>query len=312
MLVCLSVAEFFYCYNNYYKKLRSFISFQEEDKELEVFELLENKINNVSFCSSSSLISKLMEPSIKSTPKKSIIINPVHQRERSNGEKKGHLSRKKIELVACDCGYDDCDEGDCSGDEFNKIFDSSNNGIDEAKAISIKFNDDHRWESDCSDQQHEAPPFVKPFLMLDSVKNPKKMFDNSDGSLRQLDALKDRSVGVGCDLYNGESNFGKDKLKESVVELTKHVDLLKRELKDLVIKKEKHVSEMKNFEREKNKMIKMFEEKKKEIEIIQEEQKKKLLKEKAVFEKHSKSLRGQPKLSQQSQEIKLLKEEVRF
>lgn len=175
---------------------------------------------------------------------------------------------------------------------------SSVNSEDLQQCIEeAKFNDVNRWST-----QSESDDNLQASSKASSVQG-----DETERTL--IDVAVDTAS------LNNEDNEETDEpsdrtiLAEKLQELNKEIDNFRAENREISKMRKELETERNNFSKERNKILKELEEQRTNMNIILEEEKRKLTKERTVFEKYVKDFKERPN-KQERMEISSLKMEL--
>lgn len=284
------------------------------------FEILEEKTNDSSFCSTSSMVAQLMEDSIKSTPiKNDEVSKPIERNSRSN------LFGIDYELF----GLRTLGVIDEEPSRLNNSKDESNNRvnndprcklvIDTSEHGSENYSDDeHSDNSECSakcsccqDTSNILSTSVSIIAEETTIYSPLK-----NESRRQIRCAKiDRTSyslneGSNCTEYETyDEDALKSLLRTRILELEAEIDAFRIENSQMIKLRNDYEKEYSKFCDEKVQLLsKIRAEHLKGVKELEEE-KRKFRMEQTAFEKYVKEVKNRPN-KQEKEEIRLLKEEV--
>nr|XP_018916382.1 PREDICTED: centromere protein J [Bemisia tabaci]XP_018916384.1 PREDICTED: centromere protein J [Bemisia tabaci] len=293
---------------------------KKEEKELRVFEILEEKVGEASFCSTSSTIAQLMDDSVKVTPSKEN--NDINQRREGTvvnhpgGEKvasKQNLQYPEAELNDDTEVGDDDGWTDISSDEESGETDKASFSSDDGERLCspppnfqkhAHFNDDiiyQRASAPCLPTSKEDPPLKSALRPSASLPSQDAALPKTSGTRPQSSALnsitqKDfEDLGLKFQPENLLQNLMKDQssLYEKYNPLKKQADctnfkteLLQQRLEDLE-------KELQVFRKENAKLL---------------QQKQELESERATFKKQKREFETRVKKFHEEDEARLAEE----
>ncbi|KAB0791560.1 hypothetical protein PPYR_03360 [Photinus pyralis] len=233
----------------------------DTDRELQIFEALEERTNRPSFCSTNSSVVNLLA----STPQPRSIV--------TDGEET--------------CEIDEYEE-QIQKDYFNLI----------EKAFEFK--------------QYVATPNSS----LSSIANDTDVAYNDENRWTEVEVQTTVSSASSCISEKAQTRRSVETMTEPIEQADPKVGGLEAELKRLHVEngnakklKEKYEQQTKEFERYKKEILKQIEDEKLKMATTLEEERKKLAKEKMVFEKYVKDQQNKPSRKERA-EITALKIEV--
>ncbi|KAJ9600028.1 hypothetical protein L9F63_009692, partial [Diploptera punctata] len=299
-------------------------------EELKLFEILEQHAANSSFCSTSSLVARLMEGSLNSTPVKNY--QNVHNKVVPSKAREELVSSNTLRATESSiAGYlpfgldtdaqgDSIQNGEMPTDdaysdknlhvrfsetnEYKSVSDGSFSSQDDCNPRleqSKTFQDDQAW-SDCSCASSTSPNT--------SLNANKDSYSILNDRYPKIEKMVNIDVGV-----NTENNYAVDLLQKNSLlktrldELEAEIEIFRRENARLQKLKKEREEEVAKHRKEKKEFEKNMKVEKERMESMLREEKKKLQKEKLVFEKYCKDLKDQP-TKQEREEIQALKQQL--
>lgn len=212
----------------------------------------------------------------------------------------------------------------------------------ERRRNSKHFQDDQAWSDDCSctsseENRSQNASFSTTYQSVTVLQSPKpptqhqtvnhqhqvintfpvdldtsaySLLNNCANTHPHTDDQDQTNFGVTTQSKgNGEIVFKSTLLQTRLEELEKEIEIFRKENANLQKIKRKHEEEVSRFNKEKIELEKKGNEEKEKMESFIQEERKKLNKERSVFEKYCKDLRNQP-TKQEREEIQALKQQV--
>ncbi|KAK4878519.1 hypothetical protein RN001_011025 [Aquatica leii] len=257
----------------------------ETDRELVIFEKLEQRAMNNSFCSTNSSIVRLLSSSTphKDSPKKNQI-EAVYTTHNTNFETQNDTKtndyEKKIQndylnLIVKAMEFKNYMNTDLTPSTSVASMNTLQNG---------SYNDNNKW----TDFDAESTQSSVSSLCSEKVVD-EECVDHEE--CEEVEIIK-------CDAETMTDSYEDEK-----------VHALEQELKDVRLDNTKHKQKLKEFEKYKQEATKLLEEEKNRVSATLEEERKKLAKDKMVFERYVKDLQNKPSRKERD-EISVLKTEI--
>jgi hypothetical protein len=175
-----------------------------------------------------------------------------------------------------------------------------------------------RQSPQISTQHHTSNHEYQVHTMKSNTDRCSAGFDKSSYSLLKTCADADTHAddqnqtdtgGTSQNKSDSEITFKSSLLQTRLEQLEKEIEIFRQENATLQKKQKRHAEEVLKFNKEKNELKKQMQEEKEKMESFFQEERKKLNREKSVFEKYCKDMRNQP-TKQEREEIQALKQQV--
>ncbi|XP_044738183.1 centromere protein J [Chrysoperla carnea] len=279
-----------------YEKLLEELKIKRDREELKIFELLEEKALNGSFCSTSSALKNLPD---NSTPKLERLLKSQLGIAEQN-EQTPPISPVKSQRKL----YDENEEDKSLHVRFEDGIDDTRNSEESSRSNSPEnYQDQIEW-SDTSEEHDDdkSEPNFENNLVNTETANNQVAIDEAIEQMRSANETSDSAV--------DDVEFKSDLLKKRLLELESEIQTFRKENSNLIKRRQEYDHLKRVLLKEKTEKEKLLADEKIRIDKYLEDEKRKIAREKMVFEKYVKDTKNQPNRKER-EEIVALKDEIR-